>query len=86
MRNTTAELIAIAVLDTNGYKKKAFGYFKVTKENTHWINFFDDGAFQMYAYWSEDPEFDKIYDTGIIREAGRIDLQFLITLFTSNHD
>ena len=46
---------SINIALSNGYVKKGYGYTKVTKENTHWITFFDN-SLQMYAYFSEDED------------------------------
>jgi hypothetical protein len=69
----------------HGYVKKDYGYTKLTKENTHWITLFKGREFQMYAYFTEDPDCNKIYDTGIINCLGS-ELSFLILLFTQNHN
>lgn len=39
----------------------------------------------MYAYFSEDEDFDKIYDTGIVKVSDS-ELETLIKIFTKNHD
>lgn len=75
---------SINIALSNGYVKKGYGYTKVTKENTHWITFFDN-SLQMYAYFSEDEDFDKIYDTGIVKVSDS-ELETLIKIFTKNHD
>ena len=70
---------------SNGYAKKSYGYTKQTKENTHWITLFNNNKFQMYAYSTEDCEFDKIYDSGIIGNASKEQLQQLIEVLVKNH-
>lgn len=68
---------------SNGYVQVGYGYKKVTEENTHWITLFDNNL-QMYAYFTEDSEFDKIYDTGII-EVSVDELKTLIKILNYNH-
>jgi len=72
------------VVLNSGYEKKDYGYFKVTENNTHWITLFSDKFFQMYAYYTNDPELEKVYDTGNILTAPE-ELQLLINIFQSNH-
>lgn len=68
-----------------GYQEKLNGFVKVTENNTHWITLFEDSqTLQMYAYFSEDPEFDSIYDTGII-DVTFEELNVLISIFTTSH-
>jgi hypothetical protein len=67
-----------------GYVKSGFGYKKQTEENTHWITLFENGKIQMYAFFSEDEECDKIYDTGII-EIFSDYLQVFIEVLIRNH-
>lgn len=77
------------VLNENNFVLEGYGYKKVTKENTHWITFFENGL-QMYGFNTYenkffDPSCEKVYDTGIIKIIpGR--LQILISIFTSNHN
>ncbi len=68
----------------NGYIKKDYGYVKLTEENTHWITLFKSERLQMYAYFTEDEDFDKIYDTGIL-DISSEKLRTLIQIFNSNH-
>jgi len=70
------------------YKKEGYGYKKVTKENTHWITFFTANgktSLQMYAYFTEDPEMEKVYDTGIIRLT-EDQLGIFINVLLENHN
>lgn len=39
----------------------------------------------MYAYFTEDEDFDKIYDTGVI-SVSESELQTLINVLNSNHN
>lgn len=73
------------VIVSNGYIQKGYRYKKVTKNNTHWITLFIDKSLQMYAYFSEDPELEKIYDTGII-EVSKEELETLINILIKNHN
>jgi hypothetical protein len=75
---------SINIALSNGYVKKGYGYTKVTKENTHWITFFDN-SLQMYGYFTEDEDFDKVYDTGIVNVSDS-ELETLIKIFTTNYD
>jgi len=73
------------ILLKNGYSPKEYGFVKVMSENTHWITLFkENGGLQMYAYFSEDTEFEKIYDTGII-SVNEKELQTLINIL-NQHD
>lgn len=73
-------------LTENGYIQYKYGYKKITKNNTHWITDFEDGSFQMYAYYTQDNlGVEKVYDTGIINEYKLTNLVILIKLFTNNH-
>jgi len=71
----------------NGYVKEGYGYKKLSNENTHWITLFgppsleDSKQLQMYAYFSEDESFEKVYDTGIII-VDKEQLNTLINIFT----
>jgi hypothetical protein len=73
----------LGVIISNGYIQEGYGYKKVTEENTHWITLFGDNL-QMYAYFTEDNECEKIYDTGII-EVSVDELQTLIRVLNHNH-
>ena len=74
------------VIVSNGFIQEGYGYKKVTKYNTHWITLFiDKSKLQMYAYFSEDPELEKIYDTGII-EVSKEELETLISVLIKSHD
>lgn len=72
------------VLEENKFVPEGYGFKRVTKENTHWITFFED-KLQMYGYFTLDPECDKIYDSGIVKVVPAR-LQILISIFTSNHN
>lgn len=48
-----------------GFEKKGHGLKLVTTNNTHWVSIIGD-KIQNYAYFSEDSEFEKIYDSGLI--------------------
>lgn len=67
-----------------GYTKQNYGYVQVTIENTHWVTLFEDNSLQMYAYFTEDAECDKIYDTGII-SVTESELKSLINILIGNH-
>ena len=72
--------IIIPIITSSGYVQKEYGYVKEIGENTHWITLFkDSGELQMYAYFTEDEEFDKIYDTGIV-SVNEYELQMLIKI------
>lgn len=76
----------IKIATSNDYVKEGYGYKKITKDNTHWITFFEkDNTLQMYAYFTEDNEFEKIYDTGIIKVSEQ-ELQTLINILNTNHN
>ena len=73
-----------------GYVKEGYGYKKVTIHNTHWITFYDKNRkFQMYAYYSNltggDEDFEKIYDTGMIKIPDDYELNILIKIMLHNH-
>lgn len=70
---------------SNGYKAKGYGYVRKTLENTHWITLFKSGGIQMYAYFTEDEDCDKIYDSGII-DVSEDELETLIKVLIRNHD
>ena len=74
----------LTIIDSNGYTEQGYGYKKVTEENTHWITLFDD-KLQMYAYFTEDEDFDTIYDTGIVKVSAE-ELNILIKVLNSNHN
>ena len=73
----------------NGYIKKGYGYYKETNVGdedgeciiSHWVTIFGDQDcevdLQMYSYYKEEPEGDKIYDTSIV-EVNESQLQVLI--------
>jgi hypothetical protein len=75
----------------NGYVKKGYGYYKETNVGdedgecivSHWITVFGDPHknieidLQMYSYYKEDPEGEKIYDTSTV-EVNESQLQVLI--------
>ncbi len=73
----------LCVIVSNGYVQDGYGYKKVTAENTHWIILFGDNL-QMYAYFTEDRECEKIYDTGII-EVSVEEMEVLIKVLNHNH-
>jgi hypothetical protein len=77
----TASLID--ALLNNGYLKEGYGYKKVTENNTHWVSLFED-CLQMYAYFTEDEELDKVYDTGNVK-VSEAELHILIKVFNHNH-
>lgn len=72
------------IILSNGYIKEGFGYKRITVENTHWITLFDN-CLQIYAYFTEDEECNKIYDTGIVSISGP-ELQIFIKVLTFNHN
>lgn len=74
----------IDFIEMSGYKKSGYGYKLVTTENTHWITVFQD-CLQMYAYFTEDPECEKIYDTGNIK-IDTLSLSYFINVLTKNHN
>jgi len=57
--------IFIDLLKSKGYTPKGYGYTKVIGENTHWVTLYDN-SIQMYGYFTEDPEFEKDYDSGMV--------------------
>jgi hypothetical protein len=73
-------IIAAEIL---GYTKKDYGYRLVTDNSTHWISFYGDKV-QMYAYFTDDPECDKIYDTGVIA-INADQLETLFDVLVKNH-
>jgi len=88
IETTSADIAAnplLGVVLSSGYEKKDYGYKKVTENNTHWITLFGEGEFQMYAYYSEDTEMEKVYDTGVIDKASSVELQTLIRVLVENH-
>lgn len=76
--------LLLGVVVSNGYEKDHYGYKKTTKENIHWITMFDNGQIQMYAYWIEDTECEKIYDTGLVNVT-EDELQTLIKVWMGNY-
>lgn len=76
----------VDTLTYKGYEKSGYGYKKVTENNTHWVTLFEkDGLIQMYAYFTEDEEFEKIYDTGMIENVTEGQLKVLIEVLVNNH-
>lgn len=71
---------------SSGYKKRGYGYKKVTENVTHWITLFENNSFQMYAYENEDVRMENVYSTGIIKNADIFTFQKFIDLLTSNHN
>ncbi len=74
----------VDIITSNGYKKEGYGYKKVTENNTHWITLLDNDSLQMYAYFTEDSECEKEYDTGIVNVSGD-ELEILIKVLVNNH-
>ena len=74
----------VDIITSNGYKEESYGYKKVTENNTHWITLFDNDSLQMYAYFTEDSDGEKEYDTGIVNVSGD-ELETLIKILVSNH-
>ena len=66
------------VVLSNGYNKQGYGYRKIMGNNTHWITLFISGGFQMYAYYTDDEEMEKIYDTGVVEKITPKELEVLI--------
>ena len=66
------------VVLSNGYNKQGYGYRKIMENNTHWITLFTSGGFQMYAYYTDDEEMEKIYDTGVVEKITPKELEVLI--------
>jgi len=66
------------VVLSNGYNKQGYGYRKTMGNNTHWITLFISGGFQMYAYYTDDEEMEKIYDTGVVEKITPKELEVLI--------
>lgn len=75
----------VDIITSNGYKEEGYGYKKVTENNTHWITLFDNDSLQMYAYFTEDSECEKEYDTGIVNVSSD-ELEILIKVLVSNHE
>lgn len=67
-----------------GYVPSGHGFKKLTENYTHWITFYDD-VLQMYGYFSEDVDFNKEYDTGMVTITSN-QLEQLIEIFTTNHN
>jgi hypothetical protein len=74
----------VDIITSNGYEKERNGYKRVTENNTHWITLFSDNSLQMYAYFTEDSDREKEYDTGIVNVSGD-ELETLIKILVSNH-
>lgn len=74
----------IAVLLNEGYHAEGFGYKKETEEVTHWVTLFEGDKVQMYAYETGDPEFSKVYDTGVVSMFPPL-LRAFIQFFNKNH-
>jgi hypothetical protein len=68
------------VVLSNGYNKQGYGYRKIMGNNTHWITLFISGGFQMYAYYTDDEEMEKIYDTGVVEKITPKELEVLISV------
>jgi hypothetical protein len=77
LNNTKEETLEGVVL-SNGYNKQGYGYRKIMGNNTHWITLFISGGFQMYAYYTDDEEMEKIYDTGVVEKITPKELEVLI--------
>lgn len=75
----------IDIIDKNGYVESGYGYKRVSETYTHWITLFSSGGLQMYSYFTEDPEGEKEYDTGIIT-VSEDELQTLIKIFKKNYE
>ena len=75
---------AISIVHSNGYTQKGYGYRMVTKTHTHWITFFNE-SIQMYSYYSNDLDLEKIYDTGLIT-VNNSQLQILIDVWLKNYN
>ena len=73
----------VDVITSMGYKKEGYGYKRVTDNNTHWITLFDD-VLQMYSYYTEYPEGEKEYDTGMVKVSNN-ELRTLINVLVNNH-
>jgi len=73
----------VDIITSNGYKKQGYGYKKVTDDNTHWITLYGD-LIQMYAYFTEDEEREKVYDTGMVKVSNN-ELETLINVLVNNH-
>ena len=73
------------ILLKRGYIKESYGYKKVTENNTHWITMFEENKLQMYAYYSEDSEFEKIYCTNVIDNIDSLTLDILIDVLVNNN-
>jgi hypothetical protein len=79
LNNTKEETLEGVVL-SNGYNKQGYGYRKIMENNTHWITLFTSGGFQMYAYYTNDEEMEKIYDTGVVEKITPKELEVLISV------
>jgi hypothetical protein len=79
LNNTKEETLEGVVL-SNGYNKQGYGYRKIMGNNTHWITLFISGGFQMYAYYTDDEEMEKIYDTGVVEKITPKELEVLISV------
>ena len=73
------------IILSHGYIKKGFGFVKITENITHWITKFEGSSIQMYSYYTDDKEFDKVYDTGILNMICSSELDALIIVLTKNH-
>lgn len=73
----------IPMILSAGYAKKFFGYRKVTENYSHWITLFDE-SLQMYGYHTDDPEMEKVYDTGMITVESD-NLNCLIDIWSENY-
>jgi hypothetical protein len=87
------------ILKTHEFKRPDSdipSYKRVTKNNVHWVNLFDDGSLRMFGYKLNDScrcdyiigdqgrRIEKIYDTGDISIDGS-ELEELIYIFITNH-
>lgn len=78
------DLITLAT--RTGYQQLKYGYFKDTAQIRHWITFFDSGGLQMYSYFRDDLEMEKVYDTGILGQVTEPELRVLISTFLKEHN
>lgn len=76
--------LKIEFLKSNGYERKFSGYTKRIKGVNHWATFYEGNKIQLYAYFSTDREFDKIYDTGIIELSAEELKTFVLVLNRNN--
>ncbi len=75
----------IDVIFKNGYNQEGYGYKKETNTTTHWITLFSDNKIQLYSYFTEDPEGDKVYDTSVLYSITPEQLQTLIDILVENN-